>query len=1339
MLSLIITAIGFILISLTAECVNYVMPLSQYPMANNHVVCPSAHPCLTLGNYTQQQDTYFDSNTEFIFLPGNLQLDSQLHFENLTNVTFQGDDDLSNHSFIVFAPLAYINWTDCNNITIHHLSFLLSGAVDIDRFFISMDFLRSVNIQLLATTFFGGHSRLYSTAIQCDESSVNISNSNFINCSSLGGAGIVSYNCSLFSNSNTFINNCANYGGAVAIIYGKVVFTGIGYFVNNVALHLGGGAIYSLISVVEMKGSSMFIRNSAIGQLGVGGAFLVSSDSITGTSNKLHMSGNAYFASNFAGRMGGGLAISSASVNLSGNIHFDGNTALIGGGGILLAINSSLYGWDLHFNGNRAFNTLYMHGIQGIAFGGGIVVQNGSNLYLFRAHFENNTARAGASIAIFPHCIGKISNITAIHNKASNFGGAIVVQNGTLLLTGKNYLINNTAQHGGAIYTSFSSEIIFSGENYIINNTVVSAIASFGGGLLFSSSNVTVNGIFVLQRSIADIVGGGIYSASSTIIFQQGVMSLIEANSAESGGAIYTLDSSITLTGHQNFVGNFAQQGGALGLFGTSKLIIKSPQRVNFTNNRAGSNGGVIFFADPISIRQCNKADRRFNFRFCYDSAKLIIFSCRKLSSCLLEFDFDTNNVYPLKFVNNTAGRAGSLLYGGLLDDCKLYLGGATEDNCGNRIGGKFSESPIEALHRISYIENKDNLTSIIASDPFQVCFCDSGVPDCTIERSIQTVTGRAFSLSLVTVGQGNFTVPSSVRVSLDGRFLLDPAQNIQETKKICTNVSYTLFSNELSLPFVLYPDGPCRDVGISRCVVQVTFLPCPDGFMFSGIQCVCEERLQPYTTNCNVSDNSIERRENNFWMKALYSNGTYQGLLIHSSRCPFDYCVNTPATLTLTDLDAQCDHNRSGTLCGSCIHNFSLSLGSLHCLPCTNTYILLVLPFALAGVALIALLLLLRLTMAYGTLNGLVFYANMVQINRHFFFPLGETNILTVFIAWMNLDLGIETCFYDGMKVYTFTWFQYLFPLYVWFLVGLIIVFSNYSKVLLRWLGSNPIAVLATLVFLSYTKILRTIITSLSYTSLEYPDGSRQRVWLSNGDVVYFKQSDHVALGVFAILMLVFLFLPYTLLMLFGHKLLAYSDKWAFSWLNKIMPFLDAYYAPFKQEHRYWIGLILFVRCALFLTFVLNTLGSANLNLVIITSVTAGLMGIAWLRGRVYLKLYNDILEVCMILNLCVFAAATYHVVETKGHQAGLAYASVGLVFVAFIGVLGFHAYLQFKNSFLWTKLRLDKVSKTLHSCWRKHQTIEHKVVNFDNHSSAPLIPTCTVISLNELSGYTA
>ena len=669
-----------------------------------------------------------------------------------------------------------------------------------------------------------------------------------------------------------------------------------------------------------------------------------------------------------------------------------------------------------------------------------------------------------------------------------------------------------------------------------------------------------------------------------------------------------------------------------------------------------------------------------------------------------------------------------------------MYIGGGIEDSCGNRVGGNFNNSPIEIINSISHIEGTDDVTATISSDPFQVCFCNNGIPDCAIERSVETVTGKAFSLSMVTVGQGNFTVPSSVRVSLDASFQIDPAQNIQETGKLCTSISYSLFSSEPSVLFVVYPEGPCRDIGIARREVKVTFLPCPDGFMLSGLECVCEERLQPYTTNCSVDDGSIERQDNNFWMSAVYSNGTYEGLILHPSRCPFDYCVSTPVKVTLSSIDAQCDHNHSGILCGSCIQHFSVSLGSLHCLSCNNVYLTLLLPFALAGVALVVLLLFLRLTVSYGTLNGLIFYANTVQINRHIFFPLGETNVLTVFIAWVNLDLGIETCFYDGMNVYVFTWLQYLFPFYVWFLVGLIIVLCHYSSTVSNRLGTNPVAVLATLVFVSYTKILRTIITSLSYTSLEYPDGSHQNVWFSSGDILYFKQRDHVVLGVFAILVLIFLFLPYTFLLFFGHKLLAYSDRWALSWLNKMMPFLDAYYAPFKQEHRYWVGFMLIIRCALFLTFALNDLGNASINLITITSVTAGLMVIAWLKGRIYRELYNDVLEASFILNLCIFAAATYHVVETEGSQTGLAYASVGIAFATFIGILTLHIYLRLKGTALWMKLKLDKQVSC--SCWTRCQKTNEVETVFSNKKSGaqtPLLPTTSVIEISEVSQYTA
>ena len=48
-----------------------------------------------------------------------------------------------------------------------------------------------------------------------------------------------------------------------------------------------------------------------------------------------------------------------------------------------------------------------------------------------------------------------------------------------------------------------------------------------------------------------------------------------------------------------------------------------------------------------------------------------------------------------------------------------------------------------------------------------------------------------------------------------------------------------------------------------------------------------------------------------------------------------------------------------------------------------------------------------------------------------------------------------------------------------------------------------DPIATLATLVLLSYTKLLSTTIAILSYANLHYPDGSHVRVWLPDGNVL--------------------------------------------------------------------------------------------------------------------------------------------------------------------------------------------------------------------------------------------
>ena len=117
------------------------------------------------------------------------------------------------------------------------------------------------------------------------------------------------------------------------------------------------------------------------------------------------------------------------------------------------------------------------------------------------------------------------------------------------------------------------------------------------------------------------------------------------------------------------------------------------------------------------------------------------------------------------------------------------------------------------------------------------------------------------------------------------------------------------------------------------------------------------------------------------------------------------------------------------------------------------------------------------------------------------------------MFVAWLNLDIGIDVCFLDGLDTYTKTWLQLAFPVYIISLVIGVIKVSEYSPRFARLIGRrDPAATLATLVLLSYAKLLSVTIIALSFAVLDYPDGSRETVWLPDGNVKYL-QGKHIAL----------------------------------------------------------------------------------------------------------------------------------------------------------------------------------------------------------------------------------
>ena len=340
---------------------------------------------------------------------------------------------------------------------------------------------------------------------------------------------------------------------------------------------------------------------------------------------------------------------------------------------------------------------------------------------------------------------------------------------------------------------------------------------------------------------------------------------------------------------------------------------------------------------------------------------------------------------------------------------------------------------------------------------------------------------------------------------------------------------------------------------------------------------------------------------------------------------------------------DRQCLGNRTGILCGQCQSHHSIMLGSNRCGTCSNWYLFLLPVFALAGIVLVAVLMFLNSSVSTGTINGLLFYANMVKLNETFFFPNGSIPVVSQFISWLNLDLGIEVCFFDGLDGYWNTWLQFAFPAYLFLLMGGIIVGCHYSVWLCRLCGSHAVPALATLFLMSYTKIILTVTNALSMSQLPCND-SILTVWSVDGNIEYGSVKHLILLVVSCGVVVIGLTYPVLvlcapLLERFSHKCIP-LHKW--NPVAKFKPLLDAYGGPYKDKYRFWTGVTLMVRLTLTVTFSFTSGGLAVVNACIIITVVVGILTIWSFTNGVYKSVYLSGLEVFYLLNIFLLSTVS-------------------------------------------------------------------------------------------------
>ena len=374
------------------------------------------------------------------------------------------------------------------------------------------------------------------------------------------------------------------------------------------------------------------------------------------------------------------------------------------------------------------------------------------------------------------------------------------------------------------------------------------------------------------------------------------------------------------------------------------------------------------------------------------------------------------------------------------------------------------------------------------------------------------------------------------------------------------------------------------------------------------------------------------------------------------------------------------------------CRPGTSLSLGSPHCIPCSKYWhrnlIGIVIAAFIAGIALVIFMLALNMTIAVGTLNGILFYANIVAANADtYFLSFTTPAFVTVFISWLNLDIGFDACFSVGnefrllVQAYK-ALLQLTFPIYIILLVIIVIVASKYSDKFAKIIGKgNPVAVLATMIFLSYPKLFNVILTAFSVSYQQPAYGSR------NVDVSRLRNSiqsignktvmAYNCIIIIVAILILLLCVICSALVFSWQWLLRYQDKAIFKWVRyqKLRHFLEPYHAPYTANYRYWTGLLLIVRAFVDLISVMNFSLNPRVDLISTIFIVGGLILLKGMTAkRVYKNWLLDVMETAIHFNLVTFSALTWYNLDYGGNQVAVAYTSVMIIFILLLGVIIFH-----------------------------------------------------------------
>ena len=766
------------------------------------------------------------------------------------------------------------------------------------------------------------------------------------------------------------------------------------------------------------------------------------------------------------------------------------------------------------------------------------------------------------------------------------------------------------------------------------------------------------------------------------------------SNFSDNYGSVFkVIDTKIELSGNLTFSRNKAESGAAFNLNGNTHIYPEVPgngYNVTFIDNVAVTKGGAIYAND--------------------DTSNLCIFQM-------------LSNKTRMTFINNTASISGSSIYSNNMFHC--YASGSRSFQ---------TTRQMLSLYYLSFtFVSSSDLHSI--STPFftlDMCRAEKFHLSKKVDKSLYLYTepiypGQTLMLPLCAkdLYRNNLIMDYAIINFAIGLPITAPnkivpawsvsaydATHALSNKHQCNIVNITLLklrgnSNRRDDLLVISSIFTNSSIGIKLDKLS----DCPIGFSLDLTlgKCVCLHFLNKIgikPNDCLIFHSvfSILRPPFTWIGPITYDNRTVIGAAeLCFIFCSFDkssrsssyaaFIVNS-TTVTVADdhkyphkTHPLCLANREGLLCSQCSPGYSVVFGSNECKECSSWWLLMIIVYAVSGPVLIYLLYALRLTLTTGTLNGIIFCAQMIIVID---LPPSPYNIASTLLKGILLfKPNFSLCFYNGMTEIKKSFFGILYPIYLVIILLFLIVVSRFSVQLSNRISGSSIQVLVTVVHLSFSTLFLSIIDVFASINVYTNTSETQSVWYRDATKEYGKGS-HLVLMIITSLVVGPILGVYMTVLLAGRPLMRINYRIR----EYIRPVYEAIHAPYKRNRE-----IFFVSRLILIIFIytLYALFRGHNIFVFIAIVSPILTTYTALEGlaRPFKKMSLNIFNFILISFLSVLYGTDWYL--TKNDQNFLILIITDIIYsimtLFLAGVIILHL--------LWVTGLLDKLKIKCRGYW--------------------------------------